>query len=349
MSIVYTLLIGLIGFLIAKKLRLPAPAMIGSMIAVGIFNILFDIAFLPPSVKIFTQAIAGLFIGVRLHTSDLKNIQKLIKPIILLLIMFTLNTFLMGIIISTFCKIDIVTSLLSCIAGGVSDIPLIAMDMGAETSIVALIQTSRLITALLVFPGWIVFFSKKAHISDIEDKEQTEEQNEKTENQRNIGKLVLTIVVAFCASYLGSLSGMPAGSLVFSMVCIIILNCTTKLIAVEMNIKIIGQLLAGILVGITVTRETLLMVPALIIPILLLLLSFWIVNIVYGYICYRRGYIDMKSALFASCPAGASDMALIASDLGADLAKTGLIQVVRLIFSVAVMPQLINLYIDLFF
>lgn len=57
--------------------------------------------------------------------------------------------------------------------------------------------------------------------------------------------------------------------------------------------------------------------------------------------------MDRKTALFASCPAGASDMALIASEIGDDLSKVGTFQIVRLLYSIAVMPQLIMLFLRL--
>lgn len=49
--------------------------------------------------------------------------------------------------------------------------------------------------------------------------------------------------------------------------------------------------------------------------------------------------------MFASAPGGATDMALIASDLGADLTKIALIQSFRAIFVVSVMPMLIVLFV----
>jgi len=348
MNIIYTLLASYVGYLIAKKLNFPAPAMIGSMIAVGVFNVFFDLAYMPSYLKVFTQGIAGIFIGIQLKLDDLKNMKELMKPILLLLTLFTMNTFIMGIILSLFCGIDIITALLSCVAGGVSDISLVSIDMGAVTSTVALIQTSRLICTLLLFPAWIIFFSKKVKASSDKDNVEVIENETQDSTNKVYWKLVVTIVTAIFASYLGNLSGIPAGSLVFSMFSIMLLNCTTKLIYVEKNIKIIGQLFAGSLVGVTMNRKAFLGIPKLVIPILILLVSYWLVNLIYGLICAKRNYLDLKSALFAACPAGASDMALIASDLGADFTKIGLIQVVRLVYVVSVMPQWIQIYINVF-
>ncbi len=348
MNIVYTLIVALIGYWIAKLLKLPAPAMIGSMIAVGVFNVITGDAYMPAFLKTFTQGIAGIFIGLQLKMSDMKNIKKLAKPIGLLLLLFTVNTFITGNIIAFIGKIDITTALLSSVAGGITDMSLISIDMGAETATVALMQTSRLISALLIFPMWIVFFAKKAHLPDYEVEITLAESNKKTANENKNWKVFVTIVIALAAAYIGNIAKIPAGPLVFSMFTIMFLNNATKIIYVNNEVKIIGQLFAGSLVGATMNKETFVSMPQLILPIIILLLSYWLVNIIYGFIAHKKKYLDMKSALFASCPAGASDMALIASDLGADLAKIGLIQVVRLVYAIAVMPQLVNIYINFF-
>ena len=348
MNIVYTLLVALIGYFIAKLLKLPAPAMIGSMIAVGAFNIITADAYMPTYLKMFTQGIAGIFIGLQLKLDDMKNIKKMAKPIGLLILLFTLNTFITGNIITLVTKMDITTALLSSVAGGVTDMSLISIDMGADAATVALMQTSRLVSALLIFPMWIVFFSNKAKLPDYEDDVKLDENRKKATAENKLWKVFVTILIALVAGYVGNLVKIPAGPLVFSMFTIMLLNNTTKLIYIKKEVKIVGQLFAGSLVGSTMNKETFMGMPKLILPIIILLLSYWLVNIIYGYVAHKHKYLDMKSALFASCPAGASDMALIASDLGADLAKIGLIQVVRLVYAIAVMPQLVNIYINLF-
>lgn len=348
MNLVYTVLVGAVGYLVAKLLKLPAPAMIGSMISVGVYNIITGYAYMPVSLKIFTQGIAGIFIGTQLKIEDLKNIKKMAKPILLLILMFTINTFVIGHVIAWIGNIDVVTALLSSVAGGVTDMSLISIDMHANTSTVALMQTSRLIVALSLFPLWIIFFSKKAKLKDFEDDVSIVSVKKTEPSSSKHFRMMLTIIVALSASYLGSIVKIPAGPLVFSMFTIMILNVTTNQIYIERYVRIIGQLFAGSLVGSTMNRATFINLPKLIIPILILLLSYWLVNLLYGLICHRYKYLDMKSALFASCPAGATDMALIAADLGADLGKIGLIQVVRLIYAVSIMPQLINLFVRVF-
>ncbi|MFQ8584290.1 MAG: AbrB family transcriptional regulator [Holdemania massiliensis] len=98
MNALLTLAAGIMGWRIAARLKLPAPAMLGSMIAVGLTNILFDYAALPLAVKVFAQAISGAFIGMQINRSDLGRLKSLIIRLILA-VLLTANTFVVGIVI----------------------------------------------------------------------------------------------------------------------------------------------------------------------------------------------------------------------------------------------------------
>ena len=79
-----------------------------------------------------------------------------------------------------------------------------------------------------------------------------------------------------------------------------------------------------------------------------MLINYWLVNLLYSLYCKKRGLLDLKSAMFASAPGGATDMSLIAADLNADLTKIALIQVLRAIYAVTLMPALIVLFTHCF-
>lgn len=80
----------------------------------------------------------------------------------------------------------------------------------------------------------------------------------------------------------------------------------------------------------------------LIVPIMLLLASYLLINVFFGYMMYKRGILDLQSALFASSPAGATDISLLAGDLGGDMAKIAGIQISRTLYTVIIMPLLVK-------
>ncbi|MEG0076194.1 AbrB family transcriptional regulator [Anaerorhabdus sp.] len=352
MNIIYTLLIAIVGWLIAKKLKLPAPAMLGSMIAVGITNILFDYATLPSYVRIGAQAISGAYVGLQITKKDLLNFKLLIKPFILLFLALVINTIVVGNIISYLCNIDITTALLGSVAGGVTDMSMIAIDMGADVGSVAFLQTCRLICVLLFFPYWIKFMTK--------DEEDASEDTRIVKDDISchsfidkyintpVKKTIFTLIISLFVGYIGQVSGIPAGAMVFPIFIIAAMNCTTNTCAIPKEEKIIAQLLAGAVVGASIKQSLIDSLDKMLLPVIILVISYWVINYVFSIICKKKKWLDMKSAMFASAPGGATDMTLIAADLNADLTKIAVIQVLRAGLTISIMPNIIALYIKFF-
>ena len=314
------------------------------MLAVGLTNILFDYAALPMAVKVFAQAISGAFIGMQIGRRDVARMRGLIVPFLLLAVMLTVNTFVVGIAIQKLCGWEWIMALLSCVAGGVTDISLIAMEMDADVGTVAMMQTARLVGVLLFFPYWIQFVTrhepKTAPVMEEKPLDAAHTPLDRLISTRS-SRIVFTLLLSIGLGYLGNASGLPAASMVFPMIAVAALNCTTSVCAVPLAIKNIAQLLAGSLVGVSITAATFSSLSSTLVPVGLLLLSYWTVNGLYSGICRRTKLLDLKSAMFASAPGGATDMSLIAADLGADLSQIALIQVLRAAYVVAVMPPLI--------
>ena len=73
LHILVTLLIAVAGFLIGRRIGIPVPAMIGSMLAVGIFSAFTGFALMPTPIKMFSQGISGAFIGMSVTRRDVRN------------------------------------------------------------------------------------------------------------------------------------------------------------------------------------------------------------------------------------------------------------------------------------
>ena len=245
---------------------------------------------------------------------------------------------------------DYTTALLGSVAGGVSDISMISMEMDASTPLVALMQTVRLAGVLLIFPYWIKFFTRNEAAGD-EDGRLITGSTDRSDTPldrlaRTPGqKIAFTLAVSILTGILGNASGMPAGAMVFPMFAVAALNITTSVCRVPVQVKNVAQLLAGALVGCSMKRSTFADMDKVLLPLLLLLVNYWGVNLIYSLYCKRRRLLDLKSAMFASAPGGATDMSLIAADLNADLTKIALIQVLRAVYAVTVMPAAITLFV----
>lgn len=344
--ILLTIAVALAGYFIGRKLGIPVPAMIGSMVFVGVFSALTGMAVMPRPIKIFSQGISGAFIGMSVRRSDVRNIPHLIKPLLLLLVMFTVNTFVLGFFLKTFFGWDLMTALLSGIAGGIADVSLIAVDLDCDASTVAIMQTMRLVCVLSFFPTWVDILTHDQSFEDSSSLDRTDaacntwldkliDTNEK--------RTVFTIAVAIIFGALGYVSGVTAGALLFSLLGAAALNLTTDTIYMPRSVKRMAQLFAGSLIGCSITPDTIAHLPGLIVPIIVMMALYTLVNYLFSVIVSKAGWLDMHNALFASCPGGASDMSLIAADLGADLTKIAVIQIIRSVYAAGLMPQVVVL------
>lgn len=348
-SLLITVLVGTIGGFVAKKLRFPAPFMIGSMTAVAVTSIMTGNMETTKVMKIFAQIVSGAYIGQNIKKEDLKNLPKLGKVIGILMGIFTINMVVIGLIFVTFFKMTPVTAFLCCLPGGIMDVSLMAIDMGAQSDIVATIQMARLMGILLILPLWISFWVKSA-IGKPKKSDVFLETPQQTTNSLSPVKQwfnnILVLLVATIGGFIGLWLDIPVGALIIALIFSSALKMTVNTVQLTSGIRYIAQIFAGSIVGANFTHDSLRQIVNLIIPILILLVSYLMINAAFGFWMYQTGILDLQSALFASSPAGATDISLLAGDLGGDMPKIASIQISRTLYTVIIMPLLVNIIVD---
>ncbi len=159
-KIVYTLLVAMVGGVIGIKLKIPAGALVGAMIAVAIYNINTGEGEIPSHFKIIAQIVVGGMIGLNFDMETVKGLKDLIFPALILVTGLTIFSLTLGFIISKVTGVDLITSLFSSSPGGLTDMTLISEEYGAETPTVALLHLMRLVTVITVMPLAIKLFTK---------------------------------------------------------------------------------------------------------------------------------------------------------------------------------------------
>lgn len=91
------------------------------------------------------------------------------------------------------------------------------------------------------------------------------------------------------------------------------------------QVRWFAQMCAGALIGSSITRENLLSLKYMILPVVIVLLGMVIMNYTIGFLLYKTSGIDLKTALFSAVPAGVADMALIADEFHADGPRVALL------------------------
>lgn len=158
--IILTLIVATVGGIIGLKLKIPAGALIGGMVAVAIYNMSTSKAVIPNNFKIAAQIVVGGMIGLNFTMETISGLKKLIVPAVILMVGLTVLSIGLGFLISKLTGMDLVTALFSSSPGGLADMVLISDAYGADTSTVAILHLIRLVTVVTFIPIAIKVFTK---------------------------------------------------------------------------------------------------------------------------------------------------------------------------------------------
>ncbi|MEM6446031.1 MAG: AbrB family transcriptional regulator [Cyanobacteria bacterium J06642_2] len=157
MNYLWTLAIALLGGFIGMKLRIPAGALVGAAFAVGSANVLgaFDLPPIPSQTRFVLQVGLGILLGATLDRETVVAMRELWRPALMCAAIAISTGVFSGLAISRLLGMEPLTALLGTAPGGLSDISLIALDMGAQGSTVLIMHLTRLISVIAIVP-WIV-------------------------------------------------------------------------------------------------------------------------------------------------------------------------------------------------
>ena len=356
MFFIITLLVGLIGAMIALKFKVPAGAMIGSLFAVAIFNILTSNADLPQSYKIIAQISTGTFIGAKITANDVKGLKNIFLPSLIMVILMGIVNFLMGYFIYKFTPLDMVTALFATAPGGLTDMTIISYDFGADSSKVALLQMVRLISVVSLIPTLIKIIVKnfnksKGNIQKILFLKLILPKkilsHILTKKEKFI-KVFITLIIGAIGGVIGKILNIPSGAMTLSMVATAIYNIYSSNAFMPLRLRQLIQVLAGALIGAKMTLGDIVSLKEIFIPVGIVIMGFCLMNLLLGILIYKITDFSVETSLFATAPGGMSDISIIASELGADTPKVATMQFFRLVTVVAIYPIIINIIKDFF-
>lgn len=347
--IIATLLVGLVGSFVFQKLKFPAGAMVGAMIFTAVFSVSTGLAEMPPNLRVLTQLTAGAFIGSAVQYQDVLALKKIVVPALVMITLMIVLALGMGFILYLTTDLDMATAFMATAPGGVMDISLISADVGANSSQVAILQLLRLMTVMAFFPVMLRRISEKtgsmmpsAGKLEVTDKERQKIREQWYLSRRKRENLILTMGIALVAGLAGFYLGIPAGALTLSMIGTAAFNVFTGRGWVPGPLRKVIQALAGTLIGVRVTSQDIRSLQGIILPALILIVGIIVINLIVGYLLHRFTGIGFITALISSVPGGATDMALIAKELGGDQSKVAVLQLFRFVFVVAAYPVIIR-------
>jgi hypothetical protein len=143
-----------IGYVAAKKLKVPTPALIGPILATAAFSIICNVNLQkpPPILMNLAQMNIGLYMGCMLDKERLLRTRVLLPYAIIGTLLLIGGSVAVAEILVRYYGIPIVTAFLAMAPGGMTEMCLAGMSMGADVSIILTYQIVRLLMMNLTVP-----------------------------------------------------------------------------------------------------------------------------------------------------------------------------------------------------
>lgn len=346
MNLLLTVAIAGVGSVLFYKLKVPAGALIGALVFSALFNMFTEAGELPAFTKTAVQAASGAFIGQRISRRDLTELKSMLGAGVVMLGCMILYTLFTGRVLSAVTNMDTATSLVAAMPAGLSDTAIISSDLGADPVQCTAISLVRTIFSLTILPQLAFRVCGRINSGKVNSEQKIEPAKEVStvpQKKSRIQQVIMTLILAQAAGILGKYSGIPAGAMTFSVLAVAFYNIRTERAYLPQSLRLIAQSLTGVVVGVKVTMQDVENIRNLLIPVLILTVSLIICNYLCGFLLYRLCKLDISTSLFGSIPAGVSDMALIAADMGGDSPKIAVLQLVRYVGLISIMPMVIRL------
>jgi membrane AbrB-like protein len=340
-----TYLLAVSGAFIFHLLNIPLAWIIGSMTAVMIWkSVARREIFSAQPVKNTAFIILGALFGLFFTASTFQNVVPYIIPFLLITIALVLISIGIGLSLSKIAKIDPVSSVFGSVPGGLTEMVAASESLRANTAMVALMQTVRLLTVVFLVPFIVVhlFAADSAAIPEAATAagEMTRAVDNETVPLFHYGWYGVAAMVGWLLR-----SILPAAYVIGPMMATGLMNIAgVPLPEVPSILLIWAQITVGINMGRAFSVEDLKrggkMVGLLAFTtVLLISLSFML-----GYMLSLFTVLPLTTAILSVAPGGLVEMALTAVAVGADPSVVTSLQMVRVLFIIMFVPGLIKLW-----
>lgn len=154
-------------------------------------------------------------------------------------------------------------------------------------------------------------------------------------------KLAVTLCVGIACGLLFKRMRVPAGYMVGAFVAVALLNCAASGAWVPDGTRTAVQIVAGAFVGCSMERSDLARLRKIGGPVAVMLAACLVLMLAAGACIAAAGSLDLRTALMCAVPGGINDTPIVAADMGADAPSVTVLQLVRQVLGIAVLPAAI--------
>jgi len=322
-----------LSYRIFTRLNLPAPTIMGPMIAIGVCQIFgLGLPGLPMSMINGFQIIIGLSVGSKINRKNLTDIKRIWKSSLVIAVYTLASTTIMTLLIRNFTT-DFATALFSAAPGGITEMTVFALSYHSEIAIVSTFQFVRLIVIVSIIP--VIAKYLKSHSPSLK-----EEVNQDVAKQSAYSKRrIVSYMIGILGGVILLTIGFPGGGVIGAMVAIGLVNVLLreeyKFPRQVMKLALIG---VGVTIGLEFSPSMIPKIQEMIVPIVGYSIIVVLGNLGVGWFIRTLTHWDTITCLLGSAPGGLTQMLVLGEEMEADSLKISIMQLVRVLTIILCIP-----------
>jgi membrane AbrB-like protein len=359
--------LALAGWLAAERFKVPAAAFLGPFTFVGASAILgMPQPDFPSWAVMGLQVVFGAFLGCQADRHSVRRVAAMGKPVAVATLWVILSAFAIAFILAHMTALDVPSSFLSAIPGGVAEMSAMSISMKANTAIVATMQSLRIIATMLIIPP----ISKRLALPTTagvaapgalphphparpliprdEDSYLTDELTTRRPagGRSETAGWLACLGVGLAGAVIFVYLHVPAGAIVGSMALVVLCRVSgLGLVKPPPLLRLVALLGMGSYVGAGFSDQTLTQLREIALAAVLVTAATVASGVALARLLRDWAGLDSATALLACAPAGVTQMAVVADEIGADVMVVTLFQLARLMVCVFVLPVLVSLLV----
>jgi len=356
--------LGVAGWAAADRLRLPGASFLGPLLVVGAAAVLgLPQRGFPPWAVIAFQVTFGAFLGCQADQTSVARIRSMGWPVAVAALWTIVSAFAIALLLAGLTALDPTSSFLSVVPGGVAEMSAMSISMGANTAVVASMQSLRAVATMVIVPllsarqvaqsgghsvavpGPVLASAGSAIRAPLGQSDL-----DLVDTMEPPGRLVGgSTTVGWLASLLVGLAGglifiylqIPAGGILGAVATVTIGRIAgIGLQTPPPPLRLLALMGMGAHIGTSFSAETLVQLREIAFAAVLVTATTIGSGIVLAVALRKRFGLDATTAMLGCAPAGVSQMAIIAHETGGDVLVVTLLQLVRFMCCIFVLPAL---------
>ncbi|WP_332697431.1 AbrB family transcriptional regulator [Halalkalibacter lacteus] len=332
-----TSLLGFLGGYLFYLLDLPLPWVLGAMTFVMLWKgFTKRESYWPKTIKNGGFIVLGTYFGLYFTAETFLIVGPNFLSYVFLTIILIMISIFISATVTNWINVDKITSVFGSIPGGLTEMTLASENLNAQSSLVVIFQTVRLLTVLFIVPSAIVYFFSESsgNIGGISA----------SESFMYGGWNYLWFILPIIAGILLQ-DKIPAGLVIGPLVITAILSISSAdLGSIPHFLLITGQISVGVGLGKNISFADLKKGGKYCLVYFAIALILIIVSFGFGTLLANFTTINLATAILSVAPGGLIEMVLTASMVGADPAIVSALQLTRILLIVIFVPPFLKWY-----